>query len=172
MGEGEASPLETNAKAVSEIFRVSYYHYLFLYKINKIIQSDSLSCCWRILSVLVSFVTRRIARRYERIRRFSRSNLFLPTRKTWTRTESLHISTTLTDRLPLKLKSLQKKDKIVLSAILCAIWNFKEKHSANSFTGFGFCAFLCMSASNLFLLFHLIVNYFFSTSKRGKKASL
>lgn len=64
---------KTNAKAANEIFRVSYYHYLFLYKINKIIQNDSPSCCWRIL---VAFVTRRIARRGERILRFFRSKLF------------------------------------------------------------------------------------------------
>lgn len=62
---------------------------------------------------------------------------------------------------PLQIfKSLLNKIKFILSAILCAIWNFKEKHSANSFIRFGFCAFLCMSASNLFLSFHLIVNYF------------
>lgn len=173
MGEN-AKLLPRNIAKANKIFRVSYYHYLFLYKINKIIQSDSLSCCWRIVSVLVAFVTRRIARRRENSSFFPQQTFLRPTRKRERRKVSSQLATPTDRPTPssarLKFISLQNKIKLYCPPFCVRYEISKEKNPANSFIRFGFCAFLCMSASNLFLSSDC--ELFFPDVKREKSFTL
>lgn len=171
MGESFAfSAQKQMRRQANEIFRVSYYHYLFLYKINKIIQSDSASCCWRIL---VAFVTR------EKSETRRENSSFFPHQTLLEPEKCEHVPKVVTFRRLsptdlLKFESLQNKIKLYCPPF-CVRYEISKKNILQILSfAVGFCAFLCMSASNLFLFpFIWLWIIFYSTSKRGeKKASL